>query len=352
MQVDVEVRGRSVLVVGEQRAARRVLRRFQTAEAAVTHLEPSDAAEVRLPALVGAAQLVVLVGGPDLLRRQVLALATRMRRLVVQETPASDTGGVTLVGGGPGRTSLLTVEAVAALREADIVFYDRLSPSDQLPELAPGAELYDVGKSPYRHPVTQREIEELMVGRARAGDQVVRLKGGDPFVFGRGGEEVQACLAAGIGVRVVPGVSSALAVPASAGIPVTHRGVSHCFTVLSGHVPPSQEEYQALTDLGGTLVLLMGVANLEQIVAGLGRAGMAADRPAAVIERGFSDSQRSTFTSLGELACDARRLGVGSPAVIVIGEVVAVAQIDPGAELLGSIAAWAAPHGVGPERRT
>ena len=195
--------------------------------------------DARLPALVGAAQLVVLVGGPDLVRRQVLGLATRLHRMVVQETPAGEVGAVTLVGGGPGRTGLLTVEAVAALREADIVFYDRLAPTDQLARLAPGAELYDVGKSPYRHPVTQRAIEELMVGRARAGDQVVRLKGGDPFVFGRGAEEVQACLAAGIGVRVVPGVSSALAVPASAGIPVTHRGVSRCFTVISGHVPPS-----------------------------------------------------------------------------------------------------------------
>jgi len=350
MQVDVEVRGRSVLVVGEQRAARRVLRRFRAAEAAVTHLEPGDAEHARLPALVGAAQLVVLVGRPDLLGRQVLGLATRMRRMVVQEVPATDAGGVTLVGGGPGRTSLLTVAAVAALREADVVFYDRLAPTDQLTQLAPGAELYDVGKSPYRHPVTQRAIEELMVVRARAGDQVVRLKGGDPFVFGRGGEEVQACLEAGIGVRVVPGISSALAVPASAGIPVTHRGVSRCFTVMSGHVPPSQDEYQALTDLGGTLVILMGVANLEQIVAGLGRAGMTADRPAAVIERGFSDSQRSTFTTLGELAADARRLDIGSPAVIVIGDVVTVARIDPGTELLGSIAAWSVLDGVIAER--
>lgn len=351
MQVDVEVRGRSVLVVGERRAARRVLRRFQTAEAAVTHLEPSQVPENRLPALVGAAQLVVLVGGPERVRHQVLELTTRMHRMVVEESPATEAGGVTLVGGGPGRTGLLTVEAVAALREADIVFYDRLAPTDQLGRLAPGAELYDVGKSPYRHPVTQRAIEELMVGRARAGDQVVRLKGGDPFVFGRGGEEVQACLAAGIGVRVVPGVSSALSVPASAGIPVTHRGVSRCFTVISGHVPPSTGEYQALADLGGTLVILMGVANLEQIVAGLGRAGMTAERPAAVIERGFSDSQRSTFTTLGELAADARRLDIGSPAVIVVGDVVSVARVDPGSELLGSIAAWSALDGVSAERR-
>ena len=268
---------------------------------------------------------MVLVGCPGPVRSQVRRLADGAGRWVVEETPASPSGGVTLVGGGPGRTGLLTVEACAALREADVVFFDRLAPTDELARLAPAADLVDVGKNPYRHPVTQRSIEALMVSRARAGDQVVRLKGGDPFVFGRGGEEVQACLAAGIGVRVVPGVSSALAVPASAGIPVTHRGVSRSFTVISGHVPPSRDEYEALAQLGGTIVILMGVANLEQIVAGLRRAGLSPEVPAAVIERGFSDSQRSTFTTVRRLADDARRLDVGSPAVVVIGDVVAVA---------------------------
>ncbi len=139
-------------------------------------------------------------------------------------------------------------------------------------------------------------------------------------------------MAAGIPVRVVPGVSSALAVPAACGIPVTHRGVSHSFTVISGHVPPSAGEYAALAGLGGTIVILMGIANLEQIVAGLGRAGLGTAVPAAVIERGYSDSQRSTFTTVGQLTADARRLDIGSPAVVVIGEVVSAAPRLAGSE--------------------
>jgi len=259
-------------------------------------------------------------------------------------------GEVWLVGAGPGDPGLLTLRAAEALKRADLVLHDALPGRAVLRLVPTGAKIVPVGKRKGAAPLPQNAINARLVAGARAGLRVVRLKGGDPFVFGRGGEEVQACLEAGIGVRVVPGISSALAVPASAGIPVTHRGVSRCFTVMSGHVPPSQDEYQALTDLGGTLVILMGVANLEQIVAGLGRAGMTADRPAAVIERGFSDSQRSTFTTLGELAADARRLDIGSPAVIVIGDVVTVARIDPGTELLGSIAAWSALDGVIAER--
>jgi uroporphyrin-III C-methyltransferase len=170
----------------------------------------------------------------------------------------------------------------------------------------------------------------------------VRLKGGDPFVFGRGGEELRACLAAGVGVRVVPGVSSALAVPAAVGIPVTHRGLSHAFTVISGHQRPSEEELTGLARLGGTVVVLMGVVNLEQIALGLLRAGLDAETPAAVVERGYSDSQRSTFTRLGALADDARRLQVASPAVIVIGAVVSLAaELADAARVLDHLPAWA-----------
>jgi uroporphyrin-III C-methyltransferase len=140
-----------------------------------------------------------------------------------------------------------------------------------------------------------------------------------------------ACLAAGVGVRVVPGVSSSLAIPAASGIPVTHRGLSHAFTVISGHVPPTADELAALVRLGGTIVVLMGIANLEQIVAGLCGAGLAVDVPAAVVERGFSASQRSTFTTVGRLPAEVRRLDLRSPAVVVIGEVVSVATSAPGA---------------------
>ncbi len=244
---------------------------------------------------------------------------------MIDEEPAAERGQVTLVGGGPGRTSLLTLEAVRVLSRADVIFYDRLAPTTELAEIAPGTELVDVGKSPYHHPVGQRSIEEQMIIRARLGQSVVRLKGGDPFVFGRGGEELQACVQAGVPVTVVPGISSAVAVPASAGIPVTHRGLSRAFTVISGHTPLEDYEFDALVGLGGTIVILMGMANLNQIVTGLGRAGLPGDTPAAVIERGFSDAERSLLTTLDALTGEVLRLDLCSPAVVIIGEVVTVA---------------------------
>jgi uroporphyrin-III C-methyltransferase len=206
-----------------------------------------------------------------------------------------------------------------------VVFFDRLAPTAELSRLAPAATLHDVGKTPYHHPVGQRSIEDLMIEAARAGASVVRLKGGDPFVFGRGGEELQACVAAGVPVRIVPGVSSALSVPAAHGIPVTQRGISRAFTVISGHAPLEPDELHGLVCLGGTIVILMGVANLTQIVTGLARAGLSARTPVAVVERGFSETERRTFTSLGALPTEARRLDISSPAVIVVGEVVTVA---------------------------
>jgi uroporphyrin-III C-methyltransferase len=351
MQIDLDVAGRKVVIFGDPLGARAVLRRFLVGGATVTFASsgPFSEPEQRLSGvryvhqpnsddrsgllrLIGPAWMVVTVGVAEPLRRGVSDLAGHLRVLIVDTPPVSMGGGVTLVGGGPGRTSLLTLEACAALLCADVVLYDRLAPTDDLPRLAPAAELLDVGKLPYHHPIDQASIQELMIQRARRGQQVVRLKGGDPFVFGRGGEELHACLAAGIPVRVVPGVSSALAVPAAGGIPLTHRGVSHAFTVISGHVPPTESEYEALARLGGTIVILMGIANLDQIVAGLLRAGMASDVPAAVIERGFSTSQRSTFSQVGALANDARRLDVCSPAVVVIGEVVAAAPRSAGSD--------------------
>jgi uroporphyrin-III C-methyltransferase len=236
------------------------------------------------------------------------------------------TGRVTLVGGGPGPVELLTLAAVRALADADVVLFDRLAPHDDLAELAPRAELIDVGKRPGHHVVGQEGIEALMVRRAQEGAHVVRLKGGDPFVFGRGGEEVLACTAAGVPVRVVPGVTSAIAVPGSVGIPVTHREVSRMVTVVSGHAPLSETELEHLAGLRSTLVILMGVSNLPSISAGLARHGLAPDTPAAVIERGFAPEQRTVLTTLGAAFWDASAAGVGSPAVIVIGEVVRLAD--------------------------
>ena len=233
------------------------------------------------------------------------------------------TGTVTLVGGGPGSDDLITVGGARALAAADVVLYDRLAPHDNLATLAPNALLINVGKRPGHHAISQEAIEQLIVEHALAGSTVVRLKGGDPYVFGRGSEEVIACQRAGVPVTVIAGVSSAIAVPAAVGIPLTHRGVSHMFTVVSGHAPLTDTELEHLAGLGGTIVVLMGVANLAPIVQGLGRFGLAAATPVAIIERGFSADQRTTITTIGGALGDA--IGVTNPAVLVIGEVVRLA---------------------------
>jgi uroporphyrin-III C-methyltransferase len=367
VQFDLDVTGRKVVVLGTDHGARRAVARFVRGGARVTLVSPDGPPATRMdtvrhvgaPAaddtsallrLIGPAWLVVSVDPSPALRERVAELCGHLKVMTTSEAPAETTGSVTLVGGGPGRTALLTLEAVEALAAADVVFYDRLAPTDDLAGLAPAAELIDVGKSPFHHKVEQRSIEEQLVERAHAGQSVVRLKGGDPFVFGRGGEEMLACLGAGVRVRVVPGVSSAVAVPAACGIPVTHRGLSHAFTVISGHQRPTEAELDGLTRLGGTIVVLMGIVNLEQIAVGLLRAGMDPSTPAAVVERAYSDSQRSTFSRLGTLAADARRLQVASPAVVVIGAVVSVApELADAARVIDHLPEWAgalAPDGA------
>lgn len=347
MQLELDVHDRKVVVVGSHRAARRVLRRFQVAGARVKAVldGPLPPAAERLPAVryavrpedeehtdwlnvLGPSWLVVLVGVDHNTAGRLRTLCQHLRVPVTTEPAALDHGVVTLVGGGPGVSGLLTVQACEALREADVVFFDRLAPHDDLPRLAPAAELVDVGKMPHHHMVPQHEIQAQLIARAHTGESVVRLKGGDPYVFGRGVEEVLACVAAGVPVRVVPGVSSALSVPAAVGIPLTHRGVSRAFTVVSGHDPLSTEELTTLARGLGTLVILMGITNLPQITAGLLRAGLAPTTPAAVVERGYSTTQRTTVTTAGRLADEVRRLDVRSPAVVVVGEVVAL--MDPG----------------------
>lgn len=242
------------------------------------------------------------------------------------DAPPHSVGRVTLVGGGPGSDELLTVAAVKALAESDVVLYDRLAPHTRLDVLAPNALHLDVGKRPGHHPVSQRGIEECIIAHAQAGAAVVRLKGGDPYVFGRGSEEVLACHTAGIAVTVIPGVSSAIAVPAAAGIPLTHRGISRLFTVVSGHAPLEDFELAHLAGLGGTIVVLMGVGTLPSVAQGLLRHGARADLPVAVIERGFSPTQRTTISRLDTIVTDAGVAHVHSPAVLVIGEVVLLAH--------------------------
>nr|WP_036372879.1 uroporphyrinogen-III C-methyltransferase [Micromonospora sp. ATCC 39149] len=244
--------------------------------------------------------------------------------------PAADraAGRVALVGAGPGDPELITVKGWRLLTEADVVVADRLVPGLLLDELRPDVELVDASKIPYGPSRAQEEINRILVDRALAGAFVVRLKGGDPYVFGRGGEELLACAAAGVPVTVVPGVTSSIAAPAAAGVPVTHRAVAHEFTVVSGHVAPdspaSLVRWDALAGLRGTLVILMGLKNLAAITETLTAYGRPADTPVAVVQEGTTGDQRSLRSTLGAVAADVVAAGLRPPAVVVIGDVVGV----------------------------
>jgi uroporphyrin-III C-methyltransferase/precorrin-2 dehydrogenase/sirohydrochlorin ferrochelatase len=236
-------------------------------------------------------------------------------------------GRVALVGGGPGADDLITVRGRSLLAAADVVVADRLGPRGLLATLAADVEVVDVGKTAGNHPVGQDRINELLVEHALAGRNVVRLKGGDPFVLGRGGEEALHCAAHGVPVEVVPGVTSAVSVPAAAGIPVTHRGITASFVVASAH-EGSEVMTAALKDApaDATLVLLMGVSRLADTAAGLVRAGRPADTPVALVESGWTAAQRTTVTTLARAAQDAEAAGVRPPAIVVVGDVVRVRE--------------------------
>ena len=237
-----------------------------------------------------------------------------------------------LVGGGPGDPGLLTLRGYRALREADVVVTDRLGPTDLVGSLPDDIEVVDVGKDPRGEAASQDDINALLVARALAGDVVVRLKGGDPFVLGRGAEEVAACAAAGVEVEVVPGVSSVTAAPTLAGVPLTRRGTAQAFTVASGHVPPgdarSTVDWTALGAGNATLVLLMAVAHLRPIAAALVTGGRPPTTPAAVVENASLPHQRIVRSTLATLADDAERAAVVPPAVVVVGDV--VSDLDAG----------------------
>jgi uroporphyrin-III C-methyltransferase/precorrin-2 dehydrogenase/sirohydrochlorin ferrochelatase len=236
-------------------------------------------------------------------------------------------GSVVLVGGGPGDPDLLTLRGWRALLDADVVVHDRLSPGGVLGRLPEGIRVVDVGKSPGGGSPSQADINRLIVEAAASGQRVVRLKGGDPFVFGRGSEELHACVAAGVAVEVVPGLSSATAAAALSGVPLTERGTTQLFTVASGHLPPgdpaSTVDWAALALTGGTLVLLMAVANLARIAEELLAHGRPGDTPVAAIENASLPAQRVVRTTLAELG-GGHGPSVHSPAVVVIGEVAAV----------------------------
>ena len=242
---------------------------------------------------------------------------------------AAGSGRVILVGGGPGDPELLTLKGFQALADADVVVVDRLAPLAVLDGLREGVEIIDVSKIPRGRFTPQEEINDVLVSRAREGRVVVRLKGGDPFVFGRGMEEVIACTQGGVSVEVIPGVSSAIAAPELAGIPLTHRGISQGFTVVSGHVAPedprSTLDWDALARGGTTLVVLMGVENLASIVDALVDAELDMDTPLACVMDGGLPSQKTVLTSLSKVAGSGSPPELHSPAVIVIGAVAAFA---------------------------
>jgi uroporphyrin-III C-methyltransferase len=230
-------------------------------------------------------------------------------------------GSVYLIGAGPGDPDLITRKGLKLIQSADVIIYDRLIPAELLGEARPGAELINAGKSPTKHRLSQDDINATIVAKALQGKKVVRLKGGDPFVFGRGSEEALICFEQGIPFEIVPGISSSYAVPAYAGIPLTHREVSRSFTVLSGHTA-DDINYEALAGLGGTLVILMGVSTLPLIVERLIAAGLDPHTPAASIEWGATTSQRVIEGTIADLPRLAAEADLQSPATTVIGEVV------------------------------
>ena len=261
--------------------------------------------------------------------RSAIREAFQQGRIVpdIVASTASDVvpGGVALVGGGPGDPELITVRGRRLLAHADVVVADRLAPPELLAELPPNVEVIDAAKIPYGRAMAQEAINAVLIERARAGKFVVRLKGGDPFVFARGYEEVLACAEAGIPVTVVPGVTSAIAVPALAGVPVTHRAVNHEFVVVSGHLAPDDPEslvnWEALARLSGTLVLLMAVERIELFAEALRAGGRPAQTPVLVVQHGSTAAERVVRATLADVPERIRAEGIRPPAIIVIGPV-------------------------------
>jgi len=268
----------------------------------------------------------VLAGGDH---RRSAAVRTSIRESLAGGAAVADTApapvGVALVGGGPGDPDLITVRGRRLLGRADVVVADHLAPQELLDELGPHVEVIDASKLPYGRAMAQQAINETLIDRAKAGKFVVRLKGGDPYVFGRGFEELQACAAAGVPVTVVPGITSAIAVPSAAGVPVTHRGVTHEFVVVSGHVAPdhpdSLTDWSALAKLRGTLVLLMAVERIQQFADALLAGGRPADTPVVVVQEGTRRTQRVLRAELQTVAARVRDEQIRPPAIIVIGPV-------------------------------
>lgn len=244
---------------------------------------------------------------------------------------AASKGKVYLVGAGPGDPELLTRKAERLLREADVILYDALVGEGVKELFPPGAKLIDVGKRADDHAYPQEEISRMLADLASDYKHIVRLKGGDPYVFGRGGEEAETLKKAGVEFEVVPGVTSAIAVPGHAGIPVTHRGCASSVTIITGHEDPAKGEsalnFKALAQMRGTIVILMGISRLAENVEALLANGKPRDTPVAIIERGTTEKERLTVGTLGTIVGLADMHGVRSPAIIVVGEVVGLRKV-------------------------
>jgi uroporphyrin-III C-methyltransferase len=346
----LELDGLPVLVCGGGPAALSAIRGLLESGAVVTVVAPEIGAIVadlaargllimrrRPPApddFIGAALVVPATGVAD--RDQMIAAAAREHGVpAVSPSPATieqstGAGSAILVGGGPGDPGLLTVAGLEAIKEADVIVCDRLAPLSALQYARPEAVIIEVAKIPRGASTSQERINEILVEHASAGKTVVRLKGGDPFVFGRGGEEWQACAAAGIPVKVIPGVTSATAAPALAGVPLTHRELTQGFTVISGHAPPgdpgSTLNWQALATANTTLVIMMGVATLPAIADELIKHGLAADTPAMTVADAAMPSQQSVRGTLADIAALTTEADIKPPAITVIG---AVAGFSP-----------------------
>jgi uroporphyrin-III C-methyltransferase len=359
VSVQLPVRGRPVTVAGSRGRAMSVTGSLIRAGAVVTVISPdptpylTDLADRGLITIrerefvsadIDSAAVVFACTGIETRDMSIAEAAATHGVFCISDDPADGplpgsafgngrrrVGRVILVGGGPGNPGLLTVAGRDAIASADVIVTDRLAPVSVLSELAPHAQIIDAAKIPGGRRVEQSEINAMLISHALQGKTVIRLKGGDGFVFGRGGEEVDECVRAGITVDVIPGVSSAIAAPASAMIPATHRGLTQGFTVISGHVPPDHPEsgvnYAALAQANTTIILMMAVANLDAIAQALIDGGMDVHTPAAVIADGSLPSQREVRATLATIAGAARAADIGPPATTVIG---AVAGFVPG----------------------
>ncbi len=297
-----------------------------------------SAAHVPAVARSGDVAIAISAGDPgrSIALKAAISALLDTGALTARPTRNLNQGWVALVGGGPGDPGLLTVQGRRLLSEADVVVIDRLAPRALIDALDPAVEIVDAGKAAHAHNLTQEQINAVLVDRAKAGKRVVRLKGGDPFVFGRGGEEALACVQAGVPFLVVPGVTSAISVPALAGIPVTHRGLAQDFTVVSAHLDPTHAgvtvDWQALANSRGTIVLLMAVERLDKIAAELVSRGRSPETPVAIIQSGSTEAQRVVVGDLGSIADLADRDDVQPPCIVVIGDVVKLReQLGPGA---------------------